>query len=403
MQKENNLNCAWATHGLALHNSGRCLLCCHSQTYLRDSTDTEIYLDTGTVEQAWHSPTRRQIQQDLAAGVQHPNCSACWNEEAAGRPSRRQVANQQFQDLAPTTDKPQLVDLKPGNICNLACRTCWPEVSSKWYRDFWEVEAQQWEPDYKKYLSSWGRIRSSYSDENVRLWSDLETWFDSVKYYDIYGAEPMLLDKVFLILQRSVDSGQAQHQSLHINTNGTVWNQQYIDILTQFKSVSIDLSIDGIGNHYDYIRYGETWNTIVDNIQRYRALAANHANIKLHVCVTVCSLNVLYLMDIQQYLCSQQLPMFFNMVHHPHYLNVRSLPDTVKAQIRNTIETQRPNWQIQSVLDFMDMPLDDQPRQWAKFCASTKKLDLLRQQDLASVFPEFWQLIEPHWVTIPQT
>lgn len=403
MEKGKNLYCVWAHAGLALHNSGRCLLCCHSQTYLRDDQEQEIFLDTHSVEQAWHSATRKQIQQDLEAGIQHPNCSACWNEEAAGRPSRRTINNEIFADLKINSNRPQLVDLKPGNTCNLACRTCWPEVSSKWYRDFWEVEARQWEPDYKKYLTSWGRIRSSYSDKNTQLWTDLESWLIDVVYYDIYGAEPMLLDQVFHILKHSVDNGRCQNQGLHINTNGTIWNSDYIDIIKQFKSVNIDISIDGIGSHFDYIRYGETWSTVEKNVLLYQQLTQSNPNIDMHICITVCALNILYVMEIQQYFCDQKIPVFFNMVHHPHYLNVRALPDLVKKAIRNRFQTQQPNEQIASILDFMDMPLENQSRQWLKFCESTQKLDQLRNQNFATTFPDMWQLIEPHWIkmTLP--
>jgi sulfatase maturation enzyme AslB (radical SAM superfamily) len=393
MEKGKNLYCAWADTGLALHNSGRCLLCCHSQTYLQDTNGQEIYLDTGSIEQAWNSPTRKQIQADLEAGIQHPNCSACWNEESAGRASRRTEANRQFADITVNPDRPQLVDLKPGNTCNLACRTCWPEVSSKWYRDYWEVEAQKWEPDYRKYLDGWKRIRTSYDRDNVKLWSDLESWFTDVEYYDIYGAEPMLLDNVFVILQQSVASGRAAHQGIHINTNCTIWNQSYIDILAQFKNVVIDVSIDGIGAQYDYIRYGETWSTVELNLARYQNLVRNHSNIRMHVCVTVCILNVLQVMNLQEYFCARGVPVFFNMVHHPQHLNVRSLPDTIKQQVRAKFAPAEPNWQITSILDFMDMPLDNQPQLWLKFLESTKKLDLLREQDLAETFPELAELI----------
>jgi len=395
MEKGKNLYCAWADTGLALHNSGRCLLCCHSQTYLQDESGQEIYLDTGTIEQAWNSPTRKQIQADLEAGVQHPNCSACWNEESAGRVSRRTEANRQFANMTVDPAKPQLVDLKPGNTCNLACRTCWPEVSSKWYRDYWETEARESQPDYKQYLDSWRRIRTSYDQDNLRLWSDLQSWLTNVEYYDIYGAEPMLLNNVFVILQQSVESGRAAQQSIHINTNCTVWNQSYIDILKQFKSVVIDVSIDGIGPHYDYIRYGETWNTVEQNLSRYQELVRDNANIRMHVCITVCSLNVLYVTDLQQYFRDRGLPAFFNMVHYPQHLNVRSLPDQIKQQVRSKLLSKPADWQITSILDFMNMPLANQPQLWTKFLESTKKLDLLRQQDLALTFPELWELIKP--------
>lgn len=390
MNKNSKLYCAWADAGIALHNSGRCLLCCHSQTYLQDENKQELYLDTNSLEDAWKSPTRKQIQETLGAGIQHPNCSACWNEENAGRRSRRQVANQQFADMEANPARPKLVDLKPGNTCNLACRTCWPEVSSKWYRDYWELEAHKQEPDYKKYLASWGRIRSSYDQDNHKLWSELQEWLGEIQYYDIYGAEPMLLDRVFDILQHAVDTGLAENQSLHINTNGTIWNPKYIDILTHFKNVALDISIDGIGPHFDYIRYGETWSTIERNLDRYQDLVRMNPNISMNVCVTVCAYNIWYLDEIQRYFANRKIGCFFNMVHHPQHINVRVLPDSVKAQVRAKLKS--AGSQIDSVLDFMDMPLDNQTELWAKFWSTTKKLDLLRQQDLASTFPEFYQL-----------
>jgi hypothetical protein len=63
--------------------------------------------------------------------------------------------------------------------------------------------------------------------------------------------------------------------------------------------------------------------------------------------------------------------------------------------VRNKLLAQNPDDQITSILDFMDMPLNNQPQLWTKFLESTKKLDLLRQQDLAETFPELWQLIKP--------
>jgi hypothetical protein len=72
---------------------------------------------------------------------------------------------------------------------------------------------------------------------------------------------------------------------------------------------------------------------------------------------------------------------------------VRVLPAEVKQHIRTHLAG--TGHQIASILDFMDMPLDKQSELWAKFWSTTKKLDLLREQDLAETFPELWELIKP--------
>jgi hypothetical protein len=106
----------------------------------------------------------------------------------------------------------------------------------------------------------------------------------------------------------------------------------------------------------------------------------------------VCAYNILYLGEIEQYFKTRGIGYFFNMVHHPQHINVRVLPNEVKQHVRTHLAG--TGHQIASILDFMDMPLDNQSELWAKFWSTTKKLDLLRKQDLAQTFPEFYDVIK---------
>ena len=403
VDKNSKLYCVWADAGLALHNSGRAYLCCHSRTYLRDQSNELIYFHKNDLQEAWNSPTRREIQDALERGERHYNCQACWDEEDAGRPSRRVLHNEINAHLPANPPSPKVMDLKLGNTCNLACRTCWPEVSSKWVNDFYEISIRPTGQSHKDYLKTWDTIQLSYDRENEMLWSRLREYITDVEYIDIFGAEPMLLARLFDILGYCADAGIARDQRLHVNTNGTIWNQRYIDILTQFKEVQLDLSIDGLGPQFDYIRYGETWETMQENVQRYRKLAQDNPNIILRVCVTVCSLNVYYLPEIFDYFREQQIGTFINLVHKPDYLNVRTLPDAVKSMIHEKFNGwSTPNPAEQNFIDqlhrFLDLPMDDQPKYWAEFCDKTQRLDQLRGQDFAATFPEFHSIVQSHWV-----
>jgi hypothetical protein len=106
----------------------------------------------------------------------------------------------------------------------------------------------------------------------------------------------------------------------------------------------------------------------------------------------VCAYNILYLGEIEQYFKTRGIGYFFNMVHHPQHINVRVLPDAVKQHVRTHLEG--VGHQVASILDFMDMPLDNQSELWTKFWSTTKKLDLLRKQDLAQTFPELHDVIK---------
>lgn len=402
MHKNNDLCCLWANSGLALHNSGRALLCCHSRSYLKDSLGKDIYWHTHSLDDAWHSTTRIEIQQSLAQGQRHHNCQACWDEEDAGRPSRRIEHNRINSHIKPDGVTPKLLDLKLGNTCNLACRHCWPEVSSKWINDWYEISVRPSGTSREQYLRQWDTIQQSYNRDNDQLWSDLRRWMPQVEYIDIFGAEPMLLNRLWEILEYCVEFGTSHDQRLHINTNATIWNPRYIDTLTRFKAVQLDLSIDGLHQHFDYIRYGETWSTVEENIAKFTALPGTHPNISVAVCITVCTLNIWYVADMMEYFKKKNISMFINLVHIPEYLNVRCLPDAVKAQVIDHLDRPRAidQWAgqlLQQLKNFINLPHPDAPEHWRQFCQKTQTIDRLRSQNFARTFPEMYQVVLPHW------
>lgn len=403
MNKQGPLYCKWADAGLALHNRGGALLCCQSRTYLKDRNDNLIYWHTHRLEDAWNSPTRHEIQQALDNGHQHPNCNACWDEENVGGMSRRMHTLREDSISVPEIfDSPALMDLKLGNICNLACRTCNPDVSSKWYSDWWTTIDQHTGQfhNYRQYLDArylTGKL--SYSRDNEQLWSTLSEWFPHVRYVDIYGAEPMMIDRLFDVLQTSIDRGHAQHQVLHFNTNGTIWNQNHIDILTQFEKVYFDLSIDGLGTKFDYIRHGETWQTISDNVNRYDQLRKTFPQHYVSICVTVSILNILYVDEIWHYFNSRGWNVHFNLAHMPSHINFKALPDAVKIAVTEKLtKLPDPAFQqhAQALISYMNEPRIN-ASDWDEFVRITRELDQRRGQNFATTFPELYQLIKDDW------
>lgn len=360
MNKDSPLYCNWADRGLALHNSGGALLCCQSRTYLQDNQGQQIFWHTHTLENAWSSPTRLEIQNALDQGIQHPNCQACWDEENVGGTSRRQYHNNTGIHYDSKEDVPVLLDLKLGNLCNLSCRTCNPYVSSRWMRDWWEVfDKRKIEIiNYDDYVErTYGTGRASYRDDNLPFWSKLKEWLSHAQYIDIYGAEPMLLHKLFDILQTSIDRGYHVNQHLHFNTNCTIWNQKYIDILAKFKSVYIDLSIDGLYKHYDYIRHGETWEVVSKNLERYKKFSNTNTRHSVEICITISLFNIYYVDEIFNYFEQSGWKVHFNLAHMPLHVSIKALPESVKEIIKEKLLTnpsERFQEIIEPVLSYMD-------------------------------------------------
>lgn len=424
MNPKGKLYCPWAHKGLALHNTGAALLCCHSRSFLKDENDQQIFFHTHSLEDAWNSPTRQEVKRELDKGNRHQNCAACWQEEDAGHRSRRlssiETISLSSVDLI-TSDSPVMLDLKLGNVCNLSCRTCNPYVSSKWAKDWWKVFESKNNhsfSNYKEYSDVVFRsARESYSDDNNKLWDTLYEWLPHVKYLDVYGGEPFLTHKLFEILKKNMLApGTIDHLSAHINTNATVWNQEYIDILTKMHFTQFDLSIDGLYEHFDYIRHGETWNTVKNNVDKFLNLRTSVEDgepwpekniIGVSVVITVSYLNVYYLERIYEYFKSKDVHVHFNMAHTPLHVSVKALPDPVKKIVTNQLlDSTNTNFlqDVQPVIEYLnqDFAYDAFAKKydqsiWKEMVRITNELDTIRDQDFKTTFPEFWEIVKPYW------
>lgn len=404
---KSSLHCVVAHHGLGLHNSGRTYLCCHSRKYLQDTQGNDIYLDTHSLEDAWASPTRLEIQHALDADIEHPNCQACWDDEHADKPSRRMHFNKMYEAVEFRRDQPQLLDLKLGNVCNMKCRTCNPEVSSQWYREDWLLNFQhQLDMSYAEYLQQWRRIAASYSDDNHNLWHTLTQWLPRALYIDYYGGEPMLIKKNFEILEHAVQLDTAKDLVLHINTNGTVWSQYHERLLKNFKLVYFDISVDDIKSRCGYIRYSSDWTLVGSNIDEFLKVIERNSNFLFSVCVTVNSLNVYYLDEIFEYFTSRNLHVNPNMLHRPWQLNCKVLPAPVKEAVIAKLNAYVPSqsWDVDhwntlkhTVTAFLHTPVADAPLHFEEFHRVTRMLDQNRNQSFEKILPEFATLTAPYF------
>lgn len=373
------IHCVLAESGLSVHNGGHVSVCNGSRQMFTTGNNT-ITLDRHTLEEAWHSPTRLEIKQALANNIQHENCTDCWIKEAAGFPSMRQIHNKNLQGLVPLENQPRVLILKPGNVCNLGCRHCDAQVSSGWYRDDHAVNFHN--ISYQEYLERFRVTRNSYADDNPN-WTIIRNWAKNIVHWDLYGAEPLLINPLLDSL-RSADSDS----TIHINTNGTIWRDEFVELFKKFRSVNLDISVDGINEQFNYLRYPAEFNQVHENIKRYHQIGLN---IHISVTVTVSIYNVLYLDQIHNLFGSLGINCSFNLLHNPESMNIRALPDSAKLAVKAHLLEKFDNPLKRSIIDFMKLPLDNRD-----FFQVTKQIDQIRNQSFQDIFPEMYELIKEY-------
>jgi len=400
--------CVMPHLGMALQNHSDFCCCNVNKASWKDRQKEVMHVYSHPVEISYQSHTRKMIAAALDHGIKHESCRACWDLEEAGAVSSRQTFNQMFGELDILSDQPRVLIIKPGNTCNFACRMCNPITSSSWYADGYALEhdgltSPSWYDSdqrdsvaaltFNQYTRTFENIRNSFNRDNEGFWNTLKRWIENLVFIDIYGGEPFLTPALWDLLEHGVSIGSSKNITLSLHTNASIFNQRYLDILSHYKQVTFHVSIDSdIPAQLEYIRHKAEFDTVIENSKRFRDFVRQHPNIQMMVTYTVTPLNVYYVDQAVPNLRSMlDLGVGTNLVTTSEY-DIRHLPQSVKKLLVDRISDS-------VVVNFLQQVIPGCDVEWPRFCQITDRLDQLRGQSFAQTFPEWWKILEPHWVT----
>ena len=198
------------------------------------------------------------------------------------------------------------------NICNGACQSCSPDLSTK--------IGSLYGKDYKQ-IDNYHNFTQLPQDRIVEL--------------DINGGEPTAspaYKKLLMDLPESV-------KIVRVNTNGSLMIPEIPKLLQKGVRVIITLSFDGVGSVHDYTRWPVTWKKFSSNVQEYIKLKTMFKNLRLNTWTTVTSLNVGDLHNILDYTRTNQLDHAYGFCIRPEPLDIRasnSLTMEAKEKFKNS-------------------------------------------------------------------
>lgn len=392
MNKNSSTFCILSHTGMALQNYADFCSCNVNTLSWKNHKHEVLNVYDHPIRDSFKSYTRKMIAAALDNDQRHPSCQSCWDKEDAGIISTRQRYNQKLEHIQPEPEQPKILIFKPGNTCNMACRMCNPATSSSWYADAYK--ASDTPLTFQEYTKEFEIIRNSYQPSNVQLWDDLKNWMAKMEVIDIYGGEPFLIPGLFDLLNHGVETESAKKINIDINTNASIWNQKYIDILKEYKLVNFKVSADShIPAQFEYIRHKSNFNKVMENIDRFKSEFKNSNNVLTTCVLTVTSLNVFYVDEIEKALQrTLQMPIGINFVTGPdEYYDIRHLPIPVKQHLLQHLKNQQ-------VKTFLEQTIPKCDIEWPKFCTRTDRMDQIRNQSFSETFPEWWNLLKPYWV-----
>jgi pyruvate-formate lyase-activating enzyme len=372
--------------------------CCLADDELTDDQGQKFDLATADFKQIQDSASMQQLRQQFLAGQKPQTCRKCWNEERAGRTSKRMHTLDRLKHMLPdqewTADAKPLMflDLKLGNICNLKCRIC-----GSWSSSQFAAEEIKWtDRNQQKESFAYQMLRAgAWPQENKNFWDQIDQHLSNIRYIEFTGGEPFMIQEHFDMLQGIVDRGIAHQVEIHYNTNGTHYPESAAEIWRHFKTVEIALSIDDVAERFEYQRTNAVWTDVLKNLVRFRQLRSELPNIQLQCCTTVNVFNVRYLKHVASWIEHQNFDfVYWNIMHDAWYFSIATLPDTAKLAITAYLNNCNPPAQFQEefakIRDFMNRGASTDGFMLRMKIAD---LDRKRNQDFAQVSPEMAKLI----------
>ena len=364
--------------------------CCMAHDEITDTDGVKYDLNTADLTTIYRSKYMQQLRQQFRAGEKPATCNRCWDEEAAGRSSKRIHSKVRLKELYAqvdwandTPDQLWFIDLKLGNICNLKCRICGSWSSSKWAEE--ELNYMSKGSDKKSHIAyQWLKQGAWPRNKDTTFWSNLKQILPNIKYFEFTGGEPWLIEEHFELLNFAASNGYSKNIDIHYNTNATQSILPHLDLFSQFGRVDIAFSIDNVGSRFEYERYGANWieaNNIID--ATHAAKQQRMPNITTQLCFTINIQNVYYLDELLSWADTKKFgSVYFNMMHSPGHMSIQEMTPDAQALVLNKLETtawtnQHYQYEISNIIKFIQ---NGNGSDGKEFLTKMQRTDEYRQQ-----------------------
>jgi MoaA/NifB/PqqE/SkfB family radical SAM enzyme len=402
--------------GLATREDGAICACCRSHPVGN--------IQEQTLEEIWNNDTMKRIRKQVLTGYRPPECEPCFSLEDQGVESLRlrhvlgkipeariklypNAVSTMRSDYTMPFEIPTM-ELKLNNLCNLKCRMCHPMDSTSWndwseVKDFYKKEGNIMYAIVEEHGLEQKPHLDKFQD-NPEWWASLEKLLPHFRRVEFAGGEPLMDPQHYRILDMLAPYGHqieikyATNLTMLGKSNRTIW-----EYWPKFKSVAVNVSIDGIGASYEYIRGNASWAELINNIKQIQPIP----NISRIVgAVTVQVSNVLVLDKIIEYFLNDLGIIFHtHRVEYPKLLSAQVLPANLRELAIKRLEEvslrikdfklvkERPELleytlgQIHDNINYLTAR--DQSDKWQDCVEFNRRLDNSRNQSFTDVTPEF--------------
>mgnify|MGYP003330372379 CR=1 FL=1 len=207
--------------------------------------------------------------------------------EDQGSVSMRQSMNKTRQKMIPKTCSTLMpfevpvLELKMSNLCNFRCRTCKPDLSTTWLKDWADVKHEY------EIIGIYIDTKRQTNFDNDQFVDDILKLAPTIEIVEFAGGEP-LMDPLHYKVLNALEPFAA-NITVKYSTNLSKVKFGKFDTIaswSKFKKVDLSLSIDGYPELNNYIRTESDTDVLAENLKLVKSHLCNILQCIIH-CILV--------------------------------------------------------------------------------------------------------------------
>ena len=352
-----------------------------------------------------NSDRYKEIRAAMLDDIEVPECKRCFDLELMGTWTMRQshnkrrgqdyvnyIAENTQEDGALSEFEMKYMDIRFSNLCNMKCRTCGPELSSKWYDDQIKLF-----PGYE---------RPKFIDVNSAddFMGKLRPHLDTIEEVYFAGGEVLITPQHYEVLDYWLKNNRRDVRLRYTTNFSNLRHKQksMFDYWKLFDDVRVAASLDTFGTRAEYSRSGTNWDVIVQN-RREMIEACPNTYFELTPTISIFSVYKLFefhktwveegLLDINN--------IRINILTHPRYFSMTILPKEFKDNIAGIYKEyvkwlQENNaWEhiikdVEGIVEHMYSA--DNSNLIPDFIKHVEAIDNVRNEKFTDIYPEYKDL-----------
>jgi MoaA/NifB/PqqE/SkfB family radical SAM enzyme len=362
-----------------------------------------VMSDKTTLKDLWNSEQMKTNRLLMLEDKPVPECTRCYEIEENGGRSLRVDHNMTFEhhmDILEETNPDgsldrlnmPYVDFRFSNFCNLRCRTCGPDLSSKWAADHAKLNPST--------AAKYEKVIKPEINPTI-FWDQIDEIFPTIERIYFAGGEPLIMEEHYRLLDMLIENGRTEVVLLY-NTNFTSLkykDKKIVDYWKQFGNVTVCASLDSWGSRAEYMRKDLRWDIVEQN---FREVQEHCPHVRLDIGLTLSIFNFATLVEYYDYMVDNKFihadGLNINILTNPIWYKPSCIPIEYRLEIAEKYK-QKLNWLIENkrcgkiMLDRWRFAInyittEEEPQNKKTFVELTQRMDSMRGESFVDTFPE---------------